>query len=81
MLNVHQQLMILRLNGLYKDLSLSKSNEKRLLFPALFICFLFGCSNEYELKVVLDEEVLTYKISNNEFNVDSIEKKANYDYF
>ena len=55
--------------------------KRFLLVLTLFTCFLIGCSNEYELKVVLDEEVLTYKISNNEFNVDGIEKKANYDYF
>lgn len=46
----------------------------------LFTCFLVGCSKDYELKIFFDDEILTYNISNNEFNIDDIEKKENYEY-
>ena len=44
----------------------------------LFTCFLIGCSKEYEINVIVDNETLTYNISDIYFNVDDIEIKENY---
>lgn len=46
----------------------------------LFTCFLIGCSKEYEINVIVDNETLTYNISDIYFNVDDIEIKENYEY-